>query len=66
MQRAGVQSLVRELDPTWQKKQKSTGLLQESVESNMTREMTSDQQSRNHVTEWRKDGSFQNVVGRVV
>ena len=32
----------------------------------MTREMTSDQQSRNHVTEWRKDGSFQNVVGRVV
>ena len=65
MQRAGVQSLVRELDPTWQKK-KSTGLLQESVESNMTREMTSDQQSRNHVTEWRKDGSFQNVVGRVV
>ena len=66
VQGALVQSLVRELDATWQKKKKSTGFLQELAESNMTRETASDQQSRSHVTEWRKDGSFQNVVQRVV
>ena len=52
VQGARVQSLVRELDATWKKK-KSTGFLQELAESNMTREMASDQQSRSHVTECR-------------
>ena len=47
-------------------KKKSTGFLQELAESNMTREMASDQQSRSHMTEWRNNGSFQNVVRRVV